>query len=110
MSKPLVEQEKNFNILQNEMGELMILIRARLDDASHPKLAYNGGEHALLYRNDHHTIVLDYVHPAIRKSLSSKKKVLVVETNNGAVVREYVCEVAHLKDISLPKNFVTIRF
>ena len=108
MPKPLIEQEKNFNILQNESGNLMILIRARLEDANKPKLVYNGGEHALLYRNDYNTIVLDYIHPAIRKALRRKKQVLIVETSNGAVVREYVCNVAYLKDISVPKNLVTI--
>ena len=108
MSRLLIEQEKNFNILQNESGNLMILIRARLADAEKPKLVYNGGEHALLYRNDHNTIVLDYIHPAIRKALRRKKHVLIVETNDGAVVREYTCPVAYLKDISVPKNLVTI--
>ncbi len=108
MSIPLIEQEKNFNILQNESGQLMILIRARLEDAELPKLVYNGGEHALLYRNDHNTVVLDYIHPAIRKALRQKKQVLIVETNNGAVVREYVCAVAYLKNVSVPKSLVTI--
>ena len=108
MSIPLIEQEKNFNILQNESGALMILIRARLDDAEHPKLVYSGGEHALLYRNEHQTIVLDYIHPAIRKSLRKQKRVLIVETNDGAVVREYVCDVVYLKNVSIPKNLVTI--
>ncbi|MBQ4472486.1 MAG: hypothetical protein II942_04525 [Alphaproteobacteria bacterium] len=108
MLAPLIEQEKSFNILQNEAGELMILIRARLEDASNPKLVYNGGEHALLYRNDHNTVILDYIHPAIRKALRQKKKVLIVETNNGAIVREYVCDVAYLKNMSVPKNLVTI--
>ena len=108
MLAPLIEQEKSFNILQNEAGELMILIRARLEDASNPKLVYNGGEHALLYRNDHNTVILDYIHPAIRKALRQKKKVLIVETNNGAIVREYVSDVAYLKNMSVPKNLVTI--
>jgi len=108
MSKPLIEQEKNFNILQNESGKLMILIRARLEDADRPKLVYNGGEHALLYRNDHNTVVLDYIHPAIRKALRRKTQVLIVETNNGSVVREYVCDVMYLKSVAVPKNLVTI--
>ena len=108
MVTPIIEQEKNFNILKNESGKLMILIRARLEDAAKPKLVYNGGEHALLYRNDHNTIVLDYIHPAIRKALRQKKQVLIVETNNGSVVREYICEVAYLKSVSIPKNLVTI--
>ena len=108
MTKPVIEQEKNFNILQNEAGSLMILIRARLEDADAPKIVYNGKEHALLYRNDHNTVILDYIHPAIRKALRRKKQVLVVEASNGAVVREYVCPVTYLKDIPIPKNLVTI--
>ena len=108
MVAPIIEQEKNFNILQNESGKLMILIRARLKDAEKPKLIYNGGEHALLYRNEHNTIILDYIHPAIRKALRRKKQVLIVETNNGSVVREYVCDVTYLKDVAVPKNLVTI--
>ena len=108
MTQNLVEHEKKFSILKNPAGDLMILIRARLEDAERPKLVYNGGEHALLYRNDHHTVVLDYIHPAIRKALRQKKQVLIVETNNGSVVREYVCDVAYLKNVSVPKNLITI--
>ena len=86
----------------------MILIRARLDDAVRPKLVYNGGEHALLYRNEHQTVILDYIHPAVRKALRKQKQVLIVETNEGAVVREYMCGVACLKNTPMPKNLITI--
>ena len=108
MPAPVIEQEKNFNILQNESGSLMILIRARLDDAVQPKLVYNGGEHALLYRNEHQTVILDYIHPAVRKALRKQKQVLIVETNDGAIVREYMCSVACLKNTPMPKNLITI--
>ena len=108
MPTPIIEQEKNFNILQNESGNLMVLIRARLDDAVQPKLVYNGGEHALLYRNEHQTIILDYIHPAVRKALRKQKQVLIVETNEGAVVREYMCSVTCLKNTPIPKNLITI--
>ena len=105
MAYPIIEQETNFNILQNEAGELMIMLRARIGEVSNPKLVYGGGEHALLYRNDYNTVILDYIHPAIRKDLRrhNKKKLLVVETNDGAIVREYVCDVAYLKNMSVPK-------
>ena len=108
MPTPIIEQEKNFNILQNESGNLMVLIRARLDDAVQPKLVYNGGEHALLYRNEHQTIILDYIHPAVRKALRKQKQVLIVETNEGAVVSEYMCSVTCLKNTPIPKNLITI--
>ena len=108
MTQPLIEQERNFNILQNESGKLLILIRARLEDAEAPKMVYNGGEHAILYRNDHNTVILDYIHPAVRKALRRIKQVLIVETNRGVVVREYMCDVVYQKNIPVPKNLVTI--
>ena len=46
MTQSTVEQEKNYNILKNAAGDLMILIRARLDDAEQPQIIYNGGKHA----------------------------------------------------------------
>jgi len=88
-----VEREDNFNILKNGMGNLMILIRARLGGVKAPMLVYDGGQTALLYRTEKTPVILDYIHPAIRADLRAKKDVLVVETNEGAVVREYVSNV-----------------
>ena len=84
----------------------MILIRARLDNATHPKIIYDGGEHALLYRNDGNTIILDFIHPSIRADLERVVTLLIVEANNGAIIREYTAEVKHMKEIPLPKDLI----
>jgi uncharacterized protein YlaN (UPF0358 family) len=106
MANTLIEQEKNFNILKNPTGDLMILIRARLDNATHPKIIYDGGEHAILYRNDDNTIVLDFIHPSIRSDLERVVTLLVVEANNGSIIREYTAEVKHMKEIPLPNDLL----
>lgn len=106
MTQALVEQEKNFNILRNPAGDLMVLIRARLDDATQPKIIYNGGKHAVLYRNQANTIVLDFIHPSVRADLLRVGDLLVVEAHDGAVIREYMVEVKHMKDIPLPDGLV----
>lgn len=104
MTNSLVEQEKNFNILKNPAGDLMILIRARLDNANNPKIIYNGGDHAVLYRNDGNTIVLDFIHPSVRSDLERVVTLLIVEANNGSIIREYTAEVKHMKEIPLPNG------
>ena len=104
MADTLVEQEKNFNILKNPTGDLMILIRARLDNATCPKIIYDGGDHAVLYRNNGNTIVLDFIHPSIRQDLERVMTLLVVEANNGSIIREYTAEVKHMKEIPLPNG------
>ena len=104
MKENLVEQEKNFNILKNPAGDLMILIRARLDDAAQPRIIYNGGKHAVLYRNDGNTIVLDFIHPSVRSDLERVLNLLVVEAHDGSIIREYMAEVKHMKQIPLPNG------
>ena len=104
MKENLVEQEKNFNILKNPAGDLMILIRARLEDATQPKIIYNGGKHAVLYRNDGNTIVLDFIHPSVRADLERVLNLLVVEAHDGSIIREYMAEVKHMKQIPLPNG------
>ena len=106
MTQNTVEQEKNFNIMKNPAGDLMILIRARLDDATQPKIIYNGGDHAVLYRNGGNTIVLDFIHPSIRADLERVMALLVVEAHDGSVIREYMAEVKHMREIPLPNGLV----
>ena len=106
MAQNTVEQEKNFNIMKNPAGDLMILIRARLDDATQPKIVYNGGDHAVLYRNGGNTIVLDFIHPSIRADLERVMALLVVEAHDGSVIREYMAEVKHMREMPLPNGLV----
>ncbi len=84
-----MEQENNFNILKNGVGHLMILIHARMSGVSKPYLIYDGGQKACLYRSEKNPVLLNYIHPAIRADLKKQKGVLVVEANDGAIVREY---------------------
>ena len=44
------EQEGFYDILQNGAGDLLISIRARAGEPDHPQIVYDGGKHALLYR------------------------------------------------------------
>lgn len=84
-----IERESGFNILKNGMGQLMILIHAHMGGVRTPKIVYDGGQAALLYRTNSAPVLLDFIHPAIRRDLRGQNEVLVVETDNGAIIREY---------------------
>lgn len=92
-----MEQENNFNILKNGSGHLMILIHARVSGVHEPHIVYDGGQTAVLYRDETNPVLLDYIHPAIRSDLKKQKSVLVVEANDGAIVREYKTSVQAVK-------------
>lgn len=102
MTSQKIEQEKKFDILRNPAGDLLIVIRARIDSQEKPTIVYDGGEHALLYRNEMNTIVLDYIHPMVRDNLSKASSVLIVEAQGSSIVREYFSTVKHISKLPLP--------
>lgn len=104
MAQPVIEEEKQYSILKNAAGDLMMLMRARLNDAEMPQMIYDGGEHALLYRSKDNTIFLGYIHPEIREELSQANSILIVEAQSGSIIREYNSHIKHLKKIPLPQN------
>lgn len=108
MTQHLIEEETKYNILKNISGDLMILMRARMDAAEKPQIVYDGGEHALLYRTQNHTIVLGYVHPAVRKDLEHVENVLIVEAQGSSIVREYYSKVKSMKKIPLPEKYQNV--
>lgn len=106
MVEQLIERENKFNILKNAAGELMILIRARMDNAAKPELLYDGGKYAMLYRTTGNTIVLDFIHPEVRDILTKTDSILVVEAQGQSIVREYFSKVKVMEKIPLPENML----
>ena len=105
MVQHLIEEETKYNILKNISGDVMILIRARMNDAEKPQVIYDGGEHALLYRSQDNTVVLGYIHPDIRSDLSNASSVLVVEAQGSSIIREYHAKLKTMSKIPLPEKY-----
>lgn len=103
MQKSVIEQESKYDILRNSAGELLFIIRARLTSEEKPTIIYDGGEHAILYRNHENTIVLDYINPNVRSNLAKAMKVLVVEAQGSSIIREYFTAVKLMDKIPLPE-------
>lgn len=100
MAKDAVsEQEGTYNILQNEAGEILILIRFRAGGPENPRIIYDGGDSALLYRSRESSVVLDAINPKARMPLKTVNEVLMVELDDDEVAREYKAPVRIVKPV-----------
>lgn len=100
-NKQRIEQEKRYDIFKNIHGDLMIKIRARMDDITKPSLVYDGSEHAVLYRNGANAVILDYIHYGVRQDFLKARQILVVEMTDQSIVREYVLPVQQVEKLPL---------
>lgn len=83
------EQEGRYDILQNGAGEILIIIKYREGGPENPRLVYDGGEQALLYRSRESAFMLNSIAREARMPLKSVNEVLMVEIENDDVAREY---------------------
>ena len=105
MAKP--EQESFYEVHLNKYDELMISMHAREEDPQSPVLIYDGGNHALLYRTPQSSVLLDFIHPEVRPYLLKAKQVLIAETKDYKVVREYIAACKQVK--SLPVDEASVK-
>jgi hypothetical protein len=107
-----METEHFYDILQNAGGDLLFCVRTRDGEPEEPKIVYSGGEHALFYRRPDQMVVLDYIHPDVRKRLGEVEQVLVAEFKPGdnpeempslddkqGILREYMAALSHVSEL-----------
>lgn len=82
-------QEGRYDILQNAAGEILIIIKYHEGGPENPRLVYDGGDAALLYRSRESAVLLDEINEKARKPLKSVNEVLMVEVEHDDVAREY---------------------
>lgn len=93
------EQEGRYDILQNAAGEILIIIKYREGGPENPRLVYDGGAHALLYRSRESAVLLDSININARQPLKSVDEVIMVEIEDDDVAREYKVPVRLVKDL-----------
>ncbi len=98
------EQESFYEIHLNKHNELMISMHARESEPVSPVLIYDGGNHALLYRTPQSSVLLDFIHPDARLLLSKAKQVLIAETTNYQIKREYTASCKHVKNLPIDES------
>lgn len=89
MTTPIYETEAFYDVLQNMDDELLVTVRARTGGPVEPVIFYDGKDHALLQRNEDMFIILDYLHPDVRKLFYNSKSVLIAEFKDTGIIREY---------------------
>ena len=83
------EQEGRYDILQNGAGEILIIIKYRNGGPENPRMVYDGGDVALLYRSRESALFLDAINEKARAPLKSVDEVLIAEIDGDEVAREY---------------------
>jgi hypothetical protein len=99
-------QEKAYRVYLNDDGEMMFAIPEKDGKAKKPTIIYDGGPHAILYRNKDQTVLLDYLNEQVREPLTKVEQVLVAEfkRDGQTLVREYHVPVKQMKQIPLPSE------
>ncbi len=97
-------QEKLYLIMVNKRDERCIFLTPK--DISklkitNPEIVYDGGEHAILYRSEKESILLDYIPESQRNELTKLSEILVVEydVNKKDIANEYMAKITILNKI-----------
>ena len=79
------------DFMENEAGDLMLVIPTADGEPVNPKLTLNKeASSATLNRAAGQDFSIDNIHPDIREKLKSTKKILVTEVADGGIVGGYV--------------------
>ena len=99
MANNSASQEGRYDILQNAAGEILIIIKYHEGGPENPRLVYDGGSTALLYRSRESAVLLEEINPKARTPLMSVDEVIMVEVENDDVAREYQVPVRIIKSL-----------
>ena len=104
MGKQLMPvQEKNYFVIPCKENRLIFAITARDTKEQDPIILYDGGKHALFYRNKEETIILDYLDNRVKPSLLTGQNIAFTEIDpeSEKMVRQYPVQVRIVK--KMPK-------
>ena len=101
MSEYNSQQSGRYDMLQNAAGEILIIIEYREGGPENPRLVYDGGDQALLYRSRESAFMLNSIANEARMPLKSVSEVLMVEIENDDVAREYKVPVRVVRSLKL---------
>lgn len=93
------QSEGRYDIIQNGAGELLIIIRSRAGIPDNPRLVYDGGPRALLYRSRESSVMLGDIDMEARVALRAADEVIIVETEDDEVIREYTVPVRNVRSL-----------
>lgn len=77
--EPVISKEDAYVVMPTSEEELVFALSVKDDEADDPKVLYDGGEHALLYRSKDEIVILDFLHPNVQQKLEHVGKAFIVE-------------------------------
>ncbi|MBP3616099.1 MAG: hypothetical protein IKP65_05055 [Alphaproteobacteria bacterium] len=110
----MIKQEKLYLIITNKNNEKCLFLTPQTISKLlpiKPEILYDGGEHAILYRNTQETIILDYLPSSQREDLKTLSEILTVEydVNTKTIVNEYISKVTIVNKIPDISNDLEIK-
>ncbi|MBE6451412.1 MAG: hypothetical protein E7016_05555 [Alphaproteobacteria bacterium] len=93
--------KSRYDILQNDKGQIMMIIQQRNGGPENPLFVYDGSEYALLYRCKENAVYFDDIAEGARAPLKSVSEIWVVEISDDDVIREYKVPVRIVKDVKV---------
>ncbi len=91
-----MECAKDYQAVINAEGKLAFVISAgTAAPGSAPRIVYNGGNSALLYRSSGDVLVLDGLPPQVRETLAQVKQAVIIETDRqtGYTLYDYAASI-----------------
>lgn len=98
-NKGSTNTNSRYDILQNDKGEILIIIQQCNGGAENPLFVYDGSQYALLYRSHESTVYFEDIAEGARVPLKTVTSLQIVEIENDDVVREYKVPVRIVKDV-----------
>jgi hypothetical protein len=101
-----VHARKGYRVYLDDNEEMMFAILEKDGEEENPMIIYDGGPHAILYRNRKQTVLLDYLNGQVREPLTKIKQALVAEIKQDrqTLAREYDAPVKQVKQLPLPSE------
>lgn len=97
-----MEQMKKYSCFLTEKGDVVVVIPFMgNNEPKNPKIIYANGEHALYYKTEKESVILDYLNELVRPFLNEAERVLLFEVNleTQEIVRDYFVPVTHVKQL-----------
>ncbi len=101
MAENTAQNERSrYDILQNDKGDILIIMQERTGGAENPLFIYDGSKDALLYRSHESTVFFDDIAEEAHLPLKSVSELQIVELDaDDDVIREYKVPVRIVKNV-----------
>lgn len=94
-----VGQIGRYSFLQNEKGEIMLVMDSREGDPEDSRFIYDGTDTALLYRSLESSLVFRKIDEDACEPLKTAKEIYVVEVEDDDVKRDYKVPVRLVQNV-----------